>query len=81
MSLAEAALGFARYIELRPERAVGYARLGRVLLQVGHLKDAETQLKKAIELDPKLIPAIMHLSYVRSACHAGLRRRKPPFFR
>ncbi|MGD0463399.1 MAG: tetratricopeptide repeat protein [Tepidisphaeraceae bacterium] len=62
--LGGAALGFARYIELRPERAVGYARLGHVLLHVGHLKDAETQLKKALELDPKLIPAHMHLSYV-----------------
>ena len=62
--LGGAALGFARFIDLQPENPVGYARLGRVLLNIGHLQDAEAQLKKSLELDPKSVAALMHLSYV-----------------
>jgi predicted O-linked N-acetylglucosamine transferase (SPINDLY family) len=62
--LGGAALAFARFIDLKPDAAIGYARLGNVLLHIGHLRDAEMQLTKAIELDEKLVPPRMHLSYV-----------------
>jgi predicted O-linked N-acetylglucosamine transferase (SPINDLY family) len=60
--MGAAAFAIARSIELRPEEASGFGRLGEIFLAMGRPNDAEEQLNEAIRLDPKLVPARVHLS-------------------
>lgn len=45
----------------RPESAILRAKLGTALLRKGATKRAEAELKKALELDPECVPAMVNL--------------------
>ena len=51
--LEEAENTFIKYIELAPEKKMGYANLGLVYLRMGKYEEAKEQLSKAIKIDSK----------------------------
>ncbi|WP_282054182.1 FG-GAP-like repeat-containing protein [Maribacter luteus] len=51
--LEEAEETFKKYIELAPDKKMGYANLGLVYLRMGKYEEAKKQLSKAIDIDGK----------------------------
>ena len=66
----QAAAGYQVYINMVPQDARGYNSLGSVYVQMGHYLDkkyfrtAIDYLRKAVELDPRLIEAVNNLGAV-----------------
>jgi Flp pilus assembly protein TadD len=52
-----AARELARVVEDDPENAAARANLGLVLLDLGRVQDAASQLREALRLNPSLAPA------------------------
>lgn len=58
---------FQSAVQAAPERADAWAGLGSAQIQQERYSDAETSLKKALELDPALDDARYNLAYVQRA--------------
>ena len=50
-------------IKLQPERGLTYSNLAAVKMQQGHQAEAKAAFQKAVEVDPKSIPARLALAY------------------
>ena len=63
----EALKGFERAVELRPDWAFAYARFGSLLsLYYNDPRDGEPILRRAIEIDPQNVEALVSLADVRA---------------
>ena len=60
--MGAAAVAFGAALEHNPDHAGTYLKLGEVLLQVGHIKDAEASIREAIEIDPDSWAPHLYLS-------------------
>ena len=80
---SEAADVNRKIIELYPNDADAYNRLGKALLEMGRYRDALTTYKKAVELDPnniiakKNVDRLVHLAAQEPAAPKPIRETKP----
>lgn len=77
--LDDALIAYREALELNPDLAWAWSRIGAILAQDGQLEDAEDHLLKAIELDPELPQAHSNLGnifYARGEYEAALEKYK-----
>ena len=68
-----------RAIHIDPKHAVGHYYLGRALQRKGELDEAIKAFSKAIDLDPRLVPAYSYRgSVLARPTRSGTTSRSPP---
>jgi len=71
----ESALDIAeRYISVAPEEPNAYDTKGELLISVGRIEEGIAAFRKALELEPGFIPAVLHLemAYLNNGDFAGI---------